>query len=76
MNDDSKTYSVTRSHDGQIYVLRLVPPRFTVQYIPDALSNIKFIDIRDEFPLDAGIVARFMREIGDEIAVFLQTEKQ
>ena len=57
--------------------MRLVPPRFTVKYIPEnPLSNIEFIDIQDEFPMKAEVIAKFMREIGDEVALFLEKEAQ
>lgn len=75
MSNTDETYLVTRGDDKQIFVLRLIPPRFTVQYVPEnPLSNIKFIDIQDEFPINAEIVAGFMREIGNEIALFLEKE--
>lgn len=77
MRDTAETYLVTRSDEKQILVLRLVPPRFTVRYVPEnPLSNIDFIDIQDEFPIKAEVVAGFMREIGDEIALFLEKEAQ
>lgn len=77
MIDTDEAYLVTRRDDKQIFVLRLVPPRFTVQYIPEnPLSDIEFIDIQDEFPMKAEVIAKFMREIGDEIALFLEKEAQ
>lgn len=77
MIDMAETYLVTRRDDKQIFVLRLVPPRFTVQYIPEnPLSNIEFIDIQDELPMKAEVIAKFLREIGDEIVLFLKKEAQ
>ena len=77
MIDTDEAYLVTRRDDKQIFVLRLVPPRFTVQYIPEnPLSDIEFIDIQDEFPMKAEVIAKFMREIGDEVALFLEKEAQ